>query len=111
MHDEVQSLSADWLARATGRRKPHQGVLGVLDRAVRCFARARTLGDGLTRALDSPGNDRDALCAVYGALAGAWHGEDAIPVVLRQRVAGLSRLEELADQLMQYGSARHGVTA
>jgi ADP-ribosylglycohydrolase/protein-tyrosine phosphatase len=111
LRDEVQAVAAGWLAPAMGRRKPHQGVLGVLDRAVRCFTRARTLGDGLARALDSPGNDRDAVCAVYGALAGAWHGADAIAPALRQRVAGLSRIEELADQLAHYGSARHGVTA
>ncbi|MEO8315272.1 MAG: ADP-ribosylglycohydrolase family protein [Pseudomonadota bacterium] len=111
LRDEVLTVARDWLTPTTGRRKPHAGVLGVLDRAVRCFARSRTLVDGLTRALDSPGTDRDAVCAVYGALAGAWHGEGAIPTALRQRVAGLSRLEDIADQLCRYGSARHGVTA
>jgi ADP-ribosylglycohydrolase len=111
LRDEVQAMAAGWLLPATGRRKPCKGVLGVVDRAVRCFARSRTFGDGLTRALDSPGNDRDAVCAVYGALAGATYGEDAINYALRERVAGLPRLTQLADQLCHYGSARHDVTA
>jgi ADP-ribosylglycohydrolase len=83
----------------------------VLDRAVRCFARSRTFADGLQRALDSTRTDRDAVCAAYGALAGAFHGEDAIDHALRGRLAGLPRLAQIADRLFQYGSTRHGVTA
>jgi ADP-ribosylglycohydrolase len=111
LRDDLMAMAADWLVPAKGRRRPWPGVAGVLDRAVRCFARSRTFGDGLARALDSSGSDRDGVCAVYGALAGAFHGEDAIDTALRGRVAGLPRLTLVADQLCQYGSARHGVTA
>ena len=111
MRDEVLAVAAGWLTPIAGRRKPLAGAVAVLDRAVRCFMRSRTLADGFTRALDSPMADRDAVCAVHGALAGAWHGEDAVPSALRRRLTGLSRIENLADQLSQYGSARHGVTA
>jgi ADP-ribosylglycohydrolase len=111
LRDEVQAMAAAWLLPTIGRRKPCKGVLGVLDRAVRCFARSRTFADGLTRALDSPGNDRDAVCAVYGALAGAIYGEDAIDHALRERVTGLLRFTQIAEQLCQYGSTRHDVTA
>jgi ADP-ribosylglycohydrolase len=109
VRDEVLAVAAQWLAPSAGRRKAPAGVLGVLDRAVRCFARSQTLADGLARALDGPGTDRDAVCAVYGALAGAWYGEDSIPLQLRKRVTGLIRLENIADQLCQYRSATHGV--
>jgi ADP-ribosylglycohydrolase len=111
LRDEVRVLAADWSGPQVGRRKPYLAVLGVLDRAVRCFARSRNIADGLARALDSPGSDRDAICAAYGALSGAYYGEDAIEPALRSRVAGLSRLEQLADRLLQHGSARHGLTA
>jgi ADP-ribosylglycohydrolase len=107
LREEVGALVAAWSVRS-GRRKPLSGVLGVLDRAVRCVVRARTFDDGLQRALDSPGNDRDAVCAVYGALAGALHGDDGIDPALRRRVAALDRLTQLADQLCQHGSARRG---
>jgi ADP-ribosyl-[dinitrogen reductase] hydrolase len=111
MRDEVRLLAADWLDPPIGRRKPYRAALGVLDRAVRCFARSRSLAGGLQRALDSPGNDRDALCAVYGALAGAYYGESGIDAGLHNRVAGLPRLERLADRLHQHGSAAHGIVA
>jgi ADP-ribosylglycohydrolase len=110
LREDVLAMAADWQALPSGRRKPLSGVAGVLDRAVRCFARSRAFGDGLRRALDSPGADRDAVCAAYGALAGAFHGEDAIDSALRGRVAGLSRLTQIADRLC-HGSATHGVTA
>jgi ADP-ribosyl-[dinitrogen reductase] hydrolase len=110
LRDDVLAMAADWGAQPSGRRKPLPGVAGVLDRAVRCFARSRAFGDGLSRALDSPGADRDAVCAAYGALAGAFHGEDAIDSSLRGRVAGLSRLTLIADRLC-HGSAKREVIA
>jgi ADP-ribosylglycohydrolase len=110
LREEVGAMVAGWSVGA-GRRKPLSGVLGVLDRAVRCVMRARTFGDGLQRALDSPGNDRDAVCAVYGALAGALHGEAAFDPALLRRMAALDRLTQLADQLCQRGSVRRGAIA
>lgn len=102
---EVRLLATDWLSPPTGRRKPCQQALGVLDRAVRCFARSRNWGGGLARALDSPGQDKDVLCAVYGGLAGAFHGAAAIEPAFHGRVAGLGRLEILADRLLERRSA------
>ncbi|MEO6079769.1 MAG: ADP-ribosylglycohydrolase family protein [Steroidobacteraceae bacterium] len=111
LRDEVSALAAGWQNAPGGRRKPWPAALGVLDRAVRCFARSRSIGDGLARALDSPGSDRDAVCAVYGALSGAFYGEDAVESSLRRRVAELPRLARIADQLYQHGCVTHDVTA
>jgi ADP-ribosylglycohydrolase len=111
LRDEVRQLAADWQVPQTGRRKPHQAVLGTLDRAVRCFARTRSLADGLERALDANTEDRDAVCATFGALAGAYYGEAAIGQELRSRVAGLAQVERVADALYQQGSAVRGVVA
>ena len=108
LREELQSMAAEWIVVAAGRRKPLAGFMGVLDRAVRCFARSRTFGDGLQRALDSPGAERDVVCAVYGALAGAFYGESGIADALRQRMPGQERLLQLADRLYQREGARHG---
>jgi ADP-ribosylglycohydrolase len=111
LRDEIRMLSADWCAPSVGRRRPWQSVLGTLDRAVRCFARSRGFDDGMARALDSHREDRDAVCASYGALAGAYYGEASISAALRARVTGLARIERLADELYRYGSALHGSVA
>lgn len=111
LREEVRALAAEWRTPQVGRRKPYQAVLGTLDRAVRCFARSRSVGEGFARALDSRSEDRDAVCATYGALAGAYYGEAAVEPDLRSRVAGLARVERVAEHLYQYGSAERGVVA
>jgi ADP-ribosylglycohydrolase len=108
---EIHALAAGWQEQQAGRRKPPAAALRVLDRAVRCFVRSRGIADGFARALDSPGDDRDAICAVYGALAGAHYGDEAIPAELRARVAGMQRIEQLADRLHQHRSVAHGIPA
>ena len=59
---------------------------------------------GLDRLRASPGTDPDAALAAYGALAGAFYGEPALPA-LRGRVADVERLESLADRLLQHSRA------
>lgn len=110
LRDEVRALAAGWLAGRSGRRRPQTAALGALDRAVRCFSRSRGVADGMERALDSPDTDKDAVCAVYGALAGAHYGEEAIEPALRRRVANLAMVERIADRLWQREGA-HEVTA
>jgi ADP-ribosyl-[dinitrogen reductase] hydrolase len=105
---EVLAVAADWPTPQVGRRRPHAAALGALDRAVRCYARSSSFAEGLTRALAGRAADQDVVCAVYGALAGAHYGDAAIPAELRARVAGLARVEQLADQLFREGSAING---
>jgi ADP-ribosylglycohydrolase len=97
---ELRLLAMDW-SQPAGRRRPPPGVLGALDRAVRCFARSRTFEDGLERALAAAGTEREAVAVAYGALAGAWYGQSGLPASLRTRVTGLPRLAELAGQIFQ----------
>lgn len=101
LRDEIRLLAEDWNGPLVGRRRPPPGILGALDRAVRCFARSRTFADGLDRALAGSGGERDAVAAAYGALAGAWYGAPALPADLRSRVAGTARLAGLAGMLFQ----------
>jgi len=101
LRDEIRLLAEDWNGPQVGRRRPPPGILGALDRAARCFARSRTFGDGLDRALAGSGGERDVVAAAYGALAGAWYGAPALPADLRARVAGTARLASLAGKLFQ----------
>jgi ADP-ribosylglycohydrolase len=110
LREELRYLAADWSAPQVGRRRPPPAILGALDRAVRAFARSRGFADGLERALSAP-TDRDAVAASYGALAGAYYGEAAIPLALRTRVSGLSGLENLAGQIFQRPGAADGQLA
>jgi ADP-ribosyl-[dinitrogen reductase] hydrolase len=104
LRDELRLLAVDWNGPQVGRRKPPTGILGALDRAVRCFARTRDFPEGLQRALAASGPERDAVAAGFGALAGAYYGEAALPPALRARVANLERVGALAEQMFQ----RHG---
>jgi ADP-ribosyl-[dinitrogen reductase] hydrolase len=111
LREELRMLAADWTGPQIGRRRPPPAILGALDRAVRAFARSREFADGLDRALGAPAADRDAVAASYGALAGAYYGEAAIAAALRKRVAGLSQLGALAEQLFQRPGAADGQLA
>lgn len=52
------------------------------------------------------GGDTDTIGAMAGALAGAHHGESAIPVAWRERIEGVAWLRELADGLLELASRR-----
>ena len=108
LRDELRLMAEDWNGLQVGRRRPPPGILGALDRAARCFARSRGFADGLERALATARVEQDAVAASYGALAGAWYGESALPADLKARVAGLPRLASLAGRLFQRPDAAGG---
>ena len=45
------------------------------------------------------GDDADTTGAVYGQLAGAFYGEQAIPIAWRSQIARRRLIEALAEQL------------
>lgn len=110
LREELRGLVSGWRV-TTGRRRPQPGVLGALDRAARCFARSRGFADGLDRARAGRSEDRDAVCAAYGALAGAFHAEKSIDMGWQRRVRSLARIAPIADALRREGSRVHAVPA
>jgi hypothetical protein len=66
---------------------------------------------GLVRARAGRDDVRDAVCAAYGALSGAFHGEAGIGVALQRRVSGITRIAPVADALRREGSRIHAVPA
>ena len=77
-------------------------VVRSLEAALWAFAKSTTFADGALLAVNL-GDDADTTGAVYGQLAGAFYGVDAIPARWRQRLAARDTLERLADGLLRDG--------
>jgi ADP-ribosylglycohydrolase len=75
-------------------------VVRSLEAALWAFARSTTFDAGALLAVNL-GDDADTTGAVYGQLAGAFHGVDAIPTRWRSALASRERLEAYADDLLR----------
>ena len=69
-----------------------------LEAALWAFARTESFEDGCLKAANL-GDDADTTAAIYGQLAGAYYGIDAIPKKWRDKLSHLSTLEWVADKL------------
>jgi ADP-ribosyl-[dinitrogen reductase] hydrolase len=100
LHPEVAEV-----ARGSFRAKSPPEIVGSgyvvrsLEAALWCLATTETFRDGCLRAANL-GDDADTTAAVYGQLAGALYGVDAIPVAWRERLALRETTERLADGLL-----------
>lgn len=92
------------LAGGEWRGKPYQAISGsgyavaTLETALWCFSNTRTFEDGLVKTIDV-GDDTDTTGAVYGQIAGAWYGAEAIPARWIQPLWKLDRIRGFADDL------------
>lgn len=73
-------------------------VVKSLEAALWAFYHSDNFRDGCLLAANL-GDDADTTAAVYGQLAGAFYGEQAIPAAWREKLALHSIIESLADQL------------
>jgi ADP-ribosyl-[dinitrogen reductase] hydrolase len=73
-------------------------VVHALEAALWAFWHTDSFEAGALAAVNL-GEDADTTGAIYGQLAGAWYGVDAIPAHWRDRLARRDLLEELADRL------------
>jgi ADP-ribosylglycohydrolase len=73
-------------------------VVKSLEAALWAFHTTDTFRDGALAAVNL-GDDADTTGAVYGQLAGAFYGEDAIPAEWRQKLARRELIEQRADEL------------
>lgn len=78
-------------------------VVESLEAALWAFATTDTFQDGALAAVNL-GDDADSTGAVYGQLAGAYYGKDAIPPGWRDLVAMRSVIEDLARSLARLGA-------
>jgi ADP-ribosylglycohydrolase len=75
-------------------------VVDSLEAALWAFFHSTTFSDGCLLAVNL-GDDADTTGAIYGQLAGAYYGLEAIPASWRGRVALGSTIEALATQLCE----------
>ncbi|MBV9128302.1 MAG: ADP-ribosylglycohydrolase family protein [Verrucomicrobia bacterium] len=78
-------------------------VVESLEAALWAFARSENFRDGALLAANL-GDDADTTAAVYGQLAGAHYGADAIPASWRRDLALSERILSLADRLLAAGN-------
>lgn len=77
-------------------------VVRSLEAALWAFHKSDSFRDGCLLAVNL-GDDADTTGAVYGQLAGAFHGEKGIPETWRSKLAMRERIVELSDQLQMTG--------
>lgn len=76
-------------------------VVKALEAALWAFYRSRNFRDGALLAVNL-GDDADTTGAIYGQIAGAYYGVDAIPSKWRKRLTMGPEIESLADRLFEH---------
>jgi ADP-ribosyl-[dinitrogen reductase] hydrolase len=75
-------------------------VVKSLEAALWAFSKTNSFKEGCLLAVNL-GDDADTTGAVYGQIAGAYYGEDGIPQDWREKLAGRSLIESLAERLFE----------
>jgi ADP-ribosylglycohydrolase len=75
-------------------------VVASLEAALWAFARSTSFEAGALLAVNL-GDDADTTGAVYGQIAGAFYGAEAIPERWRTKLAYLERIESFAERLLK----------
>ncbi|MEO8061764.1 MAG: ADP-ribosylglycohydrolase family protein [Pseudomonadota bacterium] len=76
-------------------------ILQALEAALWAFHHGETFREGALLAANL-GRDSDVVCAVYGQLAGAYHGVSAIPGIWRNSLIKQEVVIETADRLLTH---------
>jgi ADP-ribosylglycohydrolase len=100
LHPEVDDIAAGSFTYRNPpdiRAKGH--VVSMLEAALWAFYHSTTFADGCLLAVNL-GEDADTVGAVYGQLAGAFYGEQAIPQEWRDKLALRETIEEFAEGLL-----------
>ena len=74
-------------------------VVKSLEAALWCFDHTDNFRDAILKAANL-GNDADTTAAICGQLAGAYYGEEAIPMSWRFRLTEYTLIVQLAEKLL-----------
>lgn len=76
-------------------------VVDSLEAALWAFYRSESFREGALLAANL-GDDADTTAAIYGQLAGAYYGVEAVPQTWRAKLASYELITGLADQLLEF---------
>ena len=108
LHREIEAIAAGSHLRKDRAQVRGGGyVVESLEAALWALARGDGFREGALLAV-SLGDDADTTGAVYGQLAGALYGEDAIPAAWSRRLAMRETIVAYADALWELARARTG---
>ena len=82
-------------------------VIESLEAALWAFYTTETFEDGLVKAVNL-GDDADTTGAVYGQIAGAYYGIDAIPERWLEKIVDLDGIEFIAEGLYDAAVEKYG---
>jgi ADP-ribosylglycohydrolase len=88
-------------ARPPNRKK--RNAAEALEAALWAFEQGRDFREGCLLAANL-GDHTDTTCAIYGQLAGAYYGEEAIPAEWRRALDQKDLIDYFAEQLFQLGA-------
>jgi ADP-ribosylglycohydrolase len=97
LHPEIEAV-ADGSYRVTAPTFGDTYVVRTFEAALWAFSQADSFADGALAAVNL-GGDTDTVAAVYGQIAGAYFGYDAIPQSWRQLLREHERIDALAIAL------------
>jgi ADP-ribosyl-[dinitrogen reductase] hydrolase len=104
--EKIRSIASD--SYRTKERDEIKGtgyVVDCLEASLWCFQTSGSFKDAILLAANL-GDDADTTAAVCGQIAGAYYGMKGIPARWLERLHMRREIEELAEQLWQWGRAR-----
>ena len=82
-------------------------VIDTLEAALWAFYTTDSFEEGCIKVVNL-GDDSDTVGAVYGQLAGAYYGYDAIPKRWVDKIVQREMILEIADKLLEFNSGKNG---
>lgn len=102
LHPDISAIAAgSYKEKQPPAIKGSGYVVQSLEAALWAFYHSTNFRDGCLLAANL-GDDADTTAAVYGQLAGAYYGVDAIPVAWLMQLAMRDEITALADRLHEY---------
>ena len=97
--DELRSLTrGDYKAKQEDEVDSTGFVIDALEASLWSFYNTDTYAEGLLKAVNL-GGDADTVGAIYGQLAGAYYGLEAIPSIWMQGLASNEKIEAIASSI------------
>lgn len=98
LHEEVMLVKNGSFRREPPEIGSSGYVITTLEAALWAFNKSKNFRDGALLSVNL-GGDTDTIGAVYGQLAGAYYGEESIPLEWRDKLAHRELIESISDNI------------